>query len=85
MTRFVTMGVFADPAGNEPFSMGVQVPVAFGKQGIKGGLGCLCATKHGCKAGDIAEKYFSEAFDQVLDALKETREEMEHEPDTDKQ
>ena len=39
----------------------------------------------GCKAGDIAEKYFSEAFDQVLDALKETREEMEHEPDTDKQ
>jgi hypothetical protein len=30
----------------------------------------------GCKAGDIAEKYFNETFDETINAFKETHEEM---------
>ena len=35
----------------------------------------------GCKAGDIAEKYFDETFDNFVEAFKEVQEEENNEPD----
>ena len=39
----------------------------------------------GCKAGEVAEKYFNEMFDNIVNALKESGEEKKNEPDADKQ
>lgn len=37
----------------------------------------------GCKAGDIAEDYFSKTTDQVIEAFNEAKEEVKNESDTD--
>lgn len=39
----------------------------------------------GCKAGDMAEKYFNETMDDLLKAVNEAKEEMNNESDPDKQ
>ena len=39
----------------------------------------------GCKAGDVAEKYFNETVDQVIKAFNEAKEETTNESGTDKQ
>lgn len=36
----------------------------------------------GCKAGDMAEKYFDETFDNFVEVFKEVQEEEKNEPDT---
>ena len=38
----------------------------------------------GCKAGDVAEKYFNDTFDQVIKAFNEVKEEAPNEPVTAK-
>ena len=35
----------------------------------------------GCKAGDMAEKYFSNMMDEAIGAFNEAKEETTHEPD----
>ena len=37
----------------------------------------------GCKAGEMAEEYFSETIDKMIKSLKEVQEEEKHEPDAD--
>lgn len=39
----------------------------------------------GCKAGDIAEEYFSSAIDKVIDMLNNVKEEVKDESGSDKQ
>ena len=39
----------------------------------------------GCKAGDIAEKYFDETVDKVTEAIKDIKEELPNEPSAVKQ
>ena len=39
----------------------------------------------GCKAGDMAEEYFNKTVDEFMEAVHETKEELQHEPDADKQ
>lgn len=38
-----------------------------------------------CKAGEVAEDYFSETFDETVEAFKETQEELKNESDTNEQ